>query len=70
MWLQDMAQHNVVAAEHKSMIDPELSAEHDYNFLHTFCTSFETLNPGSIAKIYTTEVNDEEVCSLPVSIPP
>ena len=36
------------------MIDPELSSEHDYNFLHTFCTSFETLNPGSIAKIYTT----------------
>jgi hypothetical protein len=28
------------------------------------------LNPGSIAKIYTTEVNDEEACSLPVSIPP
>ena len=53
-----------------SMIDPELSSEHDYNFLHTFCTSFETLNPGSIAKIYTTEVNDEEACSLPVSIPP
>jgi hypothetical protein len=63
MWLQDMV-------EHKSMIHPELSAEHDYNFLHTFCTSFETLNPGSIAKIYTTEVNDEEACSLPVSIPP
>ena len=42
------------------MIDPELSSEHDYNFLNTFCTSFETLNPGSIAKIYITEVNDEE----------
>jgi hypothetical protein len=30
------------------------------NFLKTFCKAFETLNPGSIAKIYTTEVNDEE----------
>ena len=52
-WLHDMSQH-------KSMIDPELPVEHDCNFLKTFCTAFETLNPGSIAKIYTTEVNDEE----------
>ena len=50
--------------QHKSMIDPELPVEHDYNFLNTFCTAFETLNPGSIAKIYTTEVNDEERWSL------
>ena len=53
IWLHDMAKH-------KSMIDPALPVEHDYNFLHTYCTSFETLNPGSIAKIYTTEVDDEE----------
>jgi hypothetical protein len=52
-WLCDMA-------EPMSMIDPELPAEHDYNFLQTYSTAFETLNPGSIAKIYTTEVNNEE----------
>ena len=39
---------------------PSLPGQHDYNFLKTFCTAFETLNPGSIAKIYTPEVNDEE----------
>jgi hypothetical protein len=42
------------------MIDPELSAEYDYNFLITFATAFETWNPGSIAKIYITVVNGEE----------
>ena len=52
-WLHDMGQH-------KSMIDPGLHVDHDYNFLQTFCQAFETLNPGSIAKVYTTEVNDEE----------
>ena len=52
-WLRDMA-------EPKSMIDPELPVEHDYNFLQTYSTAFETLNPGSIAKIYTTEVNDHQ----------
>ena len=44
----------------KFIIDPQLPVEHDYNFLQTFCKAFETLNPGSIAKIYTTEENDEE----------
>jgi hypothetical protein len=53
MWLHDMAKQ-------KSMIDPELPVEHDYNFLQTYCTSFEKLNPGSIAKMYISEVNDEE----------
>ena len=53
MWLHDMSQH-------KSIIDPQVPVEHNYNFLQTFCTAFETLNPGSIAKIYTAEVNDEE----------
>ena len=53
MWLHDMAKQ-------KSMIDPELPVEHDYNFLQTYCTSFEKLNPGSIAKIYISEVNDEQ----------
>jgi hypothetical protein len=52
-WLRDMA-------EPKSMIDLELSAEYDYNFLITFATAFETWNPCSIAKIYITVVNDEE----------
>ena len=46
--------------QHRSMIDPELPVEHDYNFLKAFCTAFETLNPSSLAKIYTTEGNDEE----------
>ena len=41
-WLRDMA-------EPKSMIDPELSAEYDYNFKITFATAFETWNPASIA---------------------
>ena len=49
-WLHDMAQP-------KSMIDPELSAEYDYNFLITFASAFETWNPGSIAKIYITAVS-------------
>ena len=31
------------------------SAEHDYNYLIAFCKAFETLNPGSIAKIYITD---------------
>ena len=52
-WLHEMAQH-------RSMIDPELPVEHDYNFLKAFCTAFQTLNPGSLGKIYTTEGNDEE----------
>ena len=52
-WLREMGQH-------RSMIDPELPVEHDYNFLKAFCTAFETLNPASLAKIYTTEGNDEE----------
>jgi hypothetical protein len=53
MWLHDMGQP-------MSIIDPSLPVEHDCNFLKTFCKAFETLNPGSIAKIYTTEVNNEE----------
>jgi len=44
----------------RSTIDPALPVEHDYNFLKSFCRAFETLNAGSIAKVYTTEVNDEE----------
>jgi hypothetical protein len=43
-----------------SIIDAELPAEHDYNFLQSFGKAFETLNPGSIARIFTTEVNNEE----------
>ncbi len=46
--------------EPKSMMDLALPAEHDYNYLIAFCKAFETLNPGSIAKFYITEVNDQE----------
>ena len=53
MWLHDMAKQ-------KSMIDPELPVDHDYNFLQTYCTSLEKLNSGSIAKIYISDVNDEQ----------
>jgi hypothetical protein len=52
-WVKDMAQD-------KSMIDPECAVEHDYHFLQAFGKAFETLNPGSIARIFTTEVNNEE----------
>ena len=34
MWLHDTGQH-------KSMIDPSLPVQHDYNFLETFCTAKE-----------------------------
>ena len=44
----------------KSTIDRALPVEHDYNFLKSFYQAFETLNAGSIAKVYTREVNDEE----------
>lgn len=52
-WVKDMAQD-------KSMIDPECAVEHDYHFLQAFVRAFETLNPDSIARIFTTEVNNEE----------
>ncbi len=52
-WVHDMAQDN-------SMIDPQCTVEDDYNFLQTFGKAFETLNPGSITRIFTSEVNDEE----------
>jgi hypothetical protein len=44
----------------ETMIDAQLPVEHDYNFLQTFCKSFETLNPASLAQVFTTKVNDEE----------
>ena len=55
-----VARHGYDMGQPKSLIDPSLPVEHDYNFLKTFCKTFETLNPGSIPKIYTTEVNDKE----------
>ena len=48
-WVHDMREPR------STVIDPSLPVEHDYNFLKTFCQAFETLNPGSIAKVYTTK---------------
>ena len=39
---------------------PAIPVECVYNFLTSFFQALKTLNPGSIAKVYTTEVNDEE----------